>query len=80
MTAQGRDIGLGKDLIGLESLTGAQIEAILDTAEPFKEISERKIKKVPVLRGQTIVNLFLEPSTRPGSASSSPRSGSRPTR
>ncbi|WP_420447869.1 aspartate carbamoyltransferase catalytic subunit [Candidatus Palauibacter sp.] len=64
MTAQGRELGLGKDLIGLESLTRAQIEAILDTAEPFKEISERKIKKVPVLRGQTIVNLFLEPSTR----------------
>ncbi|MYA32516.1 MAG: aspartate carbamoyltransferase catalytic subunit [Gemmatimonadales bacterium] len=64
MTAQGRELGLGKDLIGLESLTGEQIEAILDTAEPFKEISERKIKKVPVLRGQTIVNLFLEPSTR----------------
>ena len=64
MTAHGRELGLGKDLIGLESLTGVQIEAILDTAEPFKEISERKIKKVPVLRGQTIVNLFLEPSTR----------------
>ena len=64
MTAQGRDLGLGKDLLGLESLTGGQIEGILDTAEPFKEISERKIKKVPVLRGQTIVNLFLEPSTR----------------
>ena len=64
MTTQGRELGLGKDLIGLESLTGRQIEAILDTAEPFKEISERKIKKVPVLRGQTIVNLFLEPSTR----------------
>jgi len=64
MTTQGRELGLGKDLIGLESLTGGQIEAILDTAEPFKEISERKIKKVPVLRGQTIVNLFLEPSTR----------------
>ncbi len=64
MTAQGRELGLGKDLIGLESLTRRQIEAILDTAEPFKEISERKIKKVPVLRGQTIVNLFLEPSTR----------------
>ncbi|MEE9576552.1 MAG: hypothetical protein V3W35_04000, partial [Gemmatimonadota bacterium] len=57
-------LGLGKDLTGLESLTGAQIEAILDTAEPFKEISERRIKKVPVLRGKTIVNLFFEPSTR----------------
>lgn len=55
---------LGKDLIGLEHLTAAQINAILDTAEPFKEISERTIKKVPVLRGKTIVNLFFEPSTR----------------
>ncbi|HSG50271.1 MAG TPA: aspartate carbamoyltransferase catalytic subunit [Longimicrobiales bacterium] len=55
---------LGKDLIGLEPLTGEQITAILDTAEPFKEISERAIKKVPVLRGKTIVNLFFEASTR----------------
>jgi aspartate carbamoyltransferase catalytic subunit len=57
-------LGLGKDLTGLQHLTGDQIEGILDTAEPFKEISERRIKKVPVLRGKTIVNLFLEPSTR----------------
>jgi aspartate carbamoyltransferase catalytic subunit len=56
--------GLGKDLVGLEDLTGEQIRTILDTAEPFKEISERRIKKVPVLRGKTIVNLFFEPSTR----------------
>lgn len=55
---------LGKDLIGLEYLSAEQINAILDTAEPFKEISERAIKKVPVLRGKTIVNLFFEPSTR----------------
>lgn len=61
---RGGDLGLGKDLVGLESLSRAQIEGILDTAEPFKEISERRIKKVPVLRGRTIVNLFLEPSTR----------------
>ncbi len=55
---------LGKDLVGLETLEASQIRTILDTAEPFKEISERQIKKVPVLRGQTIVNLFFEPSTR----------------
>ena len=55
---------LGKDLIGLEGLSADQVRAILDTAEPFKEISERQIKKVPVLRGKTIVNLFFEPSTR----------------
>ena len=55
---------LGKDLVGLEALSRQQILAILDTAEPFKEISERRIKKVPVLRGKTIVNLFFEASTR----------------
>jgi aspartate carbamoyltransferase catalytic subunit len=55
---------LGKDLIGLEELSREQILAILDTAEAFKEISERAIKKVPVLRGKTIVNLFFEASTR----------------
>jgi len=55
---------LGKDLVGLENLSADQIRTILDTAEPFKEISERRIKKVPVLRGKTIVNLFFEASTR----------------
>jgi aspartate carbamoyltransferase catalytic subunit len=51
-------------LLGLEPLSADQIRLILDTAEPFKEISERAIKKVPALRGSTIVNLFFEPSTR----------------
>jgi aspartate carbamoyltransferase catalytic subunit len=55
---------LGKDLLGLEHLSAEQIRLILDTAEPFKEVSERAIKKVPTLRGQTIVNLFFESSTR----------------
>ena len=55
---------LGKDLLGLEPLSGEQIQLILDTAEPFKEISERAIKKVPTLRGSTVVNLFFENSTR----------------
>src|SRR5690625_3014181 len=55
---------LGKDLIGLEELTREKIEAILDTAEPFKEISERTIKTAPVLRGKRIVTLFFEPPTR----------------
>jgi aspartate carbamoyltransferase catalytic subunit len=55
---------LGKDLVGLENMSAVQLKAILDTAEPFKEISERRIKKVPVLRGKTIVNLFFEASTR----------------
>ena len=55
---------LGKDLLALEPLTAEQIRLVLDTAEPFKEISERAIKKVPTLRGATIVNLFFEASTR----------------
>src|SRR6185295_4088639 len=55
---------LGKDLVGLEELSADQIRLILDTAEPFKEVSERPIKKVPALRGKTIVNLFFEASTR----------------
>ena len=55
---------LGKDLLGLEHLSAEQIKLILDTAEPFKEVSERTIKKVPTLRGKTIVNLFYEASTR----------------
>jgi aspartate carbamoyltransferase catalytic subunit len=55
---------LGKDLLGLEQLTAEQITLVLDTAVPLKEISERTIKKVPTLRGATIVNLFFEASTR----------------
>jgi len=53
-----------KDLLGLEYLTPEEIELILDTAESFKEVSSREIKKVPALRGKTAVNLFYEPSTR----------------
>jgi len=53
-----------KDLLGLEYLTPEEIELILDTAESFKEVSTREIKKVPALRGKTTVNLFYEPSTR----------------
>lgn len=55
---------LGKDLLGLEPMSSDQIRLVLDTAEPFKEVSERAIKKVPTLRGKTIVNLFYESSTR----------------
>lgn len=55
---------IGKDLLGLEELSADQIRLILDTAGPFKEISLRQIKKVPTLRGMTIVNLFFEASTR----------------
>jgi len=53
-----------KDLLGLEYLSRDEIEAILDTADSFKEVSSREIKKVPALRGKTAVNLFYEPSTR----------------
>ncbi|MDD5560877.1 MAG: aspartate carbamoyltransferase catalytic subunit [Candidatus Omnitrophica bacterium] len=53
-----------KDLLGLEYLTKEEIELILDTADSFKEVSTREIKKVPALRGKTAVNLFYEPSTR----------------
>jgi aspartate carbamoyltransferase catalytic subunit len=53
-----------KDLLGLEGMTRDEMALVLDTAESFKEVSERPIKKVPVLRGKTIVNLFFEPSTR----------------
>jgi aspartate carbamoyltransferase catalytic subunit len=53
-----------KDLLGLEYLSPEEIELILDTAESFKEVSTREIKKVPALRGKTAVNLFYEPSTR----------------
>ena len=55
---------LGKDLLGLSGLSREQITTILDVAEPLKEISERAIKKVPTLRGMTVVNLFFEASTR----------------
>ena len=53
-----------KDLLGLEDLSKEELELILSTAESFKEISTREIKKVPALRGKTVVNLFYEPSTR----------------
>jgi aspartate carbamoyltransferase catalytic subunit len=53
-----------KDLLGLENLSNEQIELILSTAESFREVSTRGIKKVPALRGKTVVNLFYEPSTR----------------
>lgn len=53
-----------KDLIGLEILSREEIETILKTAKSFKEISTRSVKKVPALRGKTVVNLFFEPSTR----------------
>jgi len=53
-----------KDLLGIKQLEPEEIEFILETAETFKEISTRSIKKVPTLRGRTVVHLFYEPSTR----------------
>ncbi len=53
-----------KDLLGIADLTPAEITLVLDTAEAMKEVGLRPIKKVPALRGKTVVNLFFEPSTR----------------
>ncbi|HEX5223293.1 MAG TPA: aspartate carbamoyltransferase catalytic subunit [Verrucomicrobiae bacterium] len=53
-----------KHLLDIESLTAEEITTVLDTARAFKAVGERAIKKVPALRGRTVVNLFVEPSTR----------------
>ena len=53
-----------KDLLGIADLSAEEIHLILDTAEAMREIGQRPIKKVPTLRGKTVVNLFYEPSTR----------------
>jgi aspartate carbamoyltransferase catalytic subunit len=53
-----------KDLLGIADLSAEEIVLILDTADAMKEVGQREIKKVPTLRGRTVVNLFFEPSTR----------------
>ena len=53
-----------KDIIALRDLTRDEIQLLLDTAENMREINSREIKKVPTLRGKTIINLFYEASTR----------------
>ena len=53
-----------KDLLGIEQLSVDEITLILDTAETLREVSARAVKKVPALRGKTVINLFFEPSTR----------------
>ena len=53
-----------KDLLSLYDLSAEEITFLLDTAEEFKKVSERNVKKVPALRGKTVVNFFVEPSTR----------------
>lgn len=57
-------LGTHRSLIDIEDLTVAEIVEVLDCARSFKEVNDREIKKLPTLRGRTIVNLFLEPSTR----------------
>src|SRR5512146_232240 len=53
-----------KDLLGIKGMTADEITLILNTAATFKDVSERDIKKVPTLRGKTVINLFYEASTR----------------
>jgi aspartate carbamoyltransferase catalytic subunit len=53
-----------KDLLDLQSLSAEEIRTVLDTAREFKAVGKRPIKKLPTLRGKTVVNLFVEPSTR----------------
>jgi aspartate carbamoyltransferase catalytic subunit len=53
-----------KDLLGLRELSADEINFVLDTADAFKQVGTREIKKVPALRGKTLVNFFVEPSTR----------------
>ena len=55
---------IGTDLLGIEDLERSEIERILHTAVHMREVGEREVKKVPTLRGRTIVNLFFESSTR----------------
>jgi aspartate carbamoyltransferase catalytic subunit len=54
----------GRDLLGIEGLERDEIERILETAKHMQEVGRREVKKVPTLRGRTIINLFFEPSTR----------------
>ena len=53
-----------KDLLGLEELAAEEILGVLDVAEQFRTIFDRPVRKVPIMRGRTVVNLFFEPSTR----------------
>ena len=53
-----------KDLLGIQELSAAEINFLLTSAQAFKQVGKRSVKKVPSLRGKTVVNLFIEPSTR----------------
>ena len=63
-TLPGETLWTRKDLVGIENLSPREIEAVLDTAAAFKQVGTREIKKVPALRGRTLVNFFVEASTR----------------
>ena len=65
-----------RHLLSIDDLDRAEIEAILDRAESFAEVGRRDIKKVPTLRGRTVVTLFYESRPAPRAPSSSPPSGS----
>src|SRR5205807_483408 len=60
-----------KDLLGLRELSAEEINFILETTDAFKQVGTREIKKVPALRGKTLVNFFVEPSTRARASHSS---------
>ena len=62
------DLTPRKDLLDIESLELAEIEYVLENAVPFKQLFQRSGKKVPTLRGKTVLNLFYEPSTRTSSS------------
>ena len=53
-----------KELLGIRELSAEEITFLLDTADAFRDVGTREIKKVPALRGKTLVNFFVEPSTR----------------
>src|SRR5450755_1442151 len=53
-----------KDLVGIRELSAEEITFVLDTADAFKQVGTREVKKVPALRGKTLINFFVEPSTR----------------
>ncbi|MEM7600476.1 MAG: aspartate carbamoyltransferase catalytic subunit [Verrucomicrobiota bacterium] len=62
------DLKPRKDLLDIESLSLDEIEYVLENAAPFKQLFQRSVKKVPTLRGKTVLNLFYEPSTRTSSS------------
>jgi aspartate carbamoyltransferase catalytic subunit len=63
-----RDLKPRKDLLDIEGLELSEIEYVLSNAVPFKQLFQRSVKKVPTLRGKTVLNLFYEPSTRTSSS------------